>query len=291
MFPLDQIPAIQSNPENYRLLQEVESMPRPDGDMANPANLSPFAIVDVETTGLSRFNDGVTEFGMVTGYYDRDRLEIVALDEPRSWFNDCGIPISEEAQRKTKITDDMVKGRSIPWDEIRPWLKDALVIAYNAPFDRPFLEPLEPAFGKLPWACAYRGIDWEIHGVEPGKLEYVAYQHNLFYGSHRAGTDCLALAQMLVINHSAFAELVTNARRNSVQVDAFGFPCDYKDLLKARGYNWQEEIGSIRKRWWADIYADEIEAEKAFLDSAPDYSSSRARYTPLNAFTRFKGVS
>lgn len=291
MFPLDQIPAIQANPQNYRLLQEVSSLPRPGGDSMSLTNLSPFAIVDVETTGLSHHTDAVTEFGMVWGQYYKDTLEIASIGNPRSWFQDPGVPIPEEVVRKTKITDEMVAGKCIPWDDVEPWFQSRpLIIAHNAGFDRPFCENMSDVFKSAPWCCTYRGLDWETHGAEPGKLEYLAFQHGIFYGSHRAGTDCLALAHILKRNQSAFAELVANARKPSVQIDAYGYPYDHKDLLKARGWNWQDDSHGIRKRWWADVFVDRVEDEKAFLNQVPGYNSSRCTYTDKTAFTRFKAV-
>ena len=50
----------------------------------------------------------------------------------------------------------------------------SLVIAYNAGFDRPFLELRFGVFASLPWGCSYRDVPWKDFGHASASLEFLA---------------------------------------------------------------------------------------------------------------------
>lgn len=94
-----------------------------------------FVIFDIETTGLSPVNCGITEIGAV-----RYRGgEIVDIFET---YVDPMMPIPENITELTGITDDMVKGAPSPSDAVKSFLKFAgndILIAHNANFDIGFI--------------------------------------------------------------------------------------------------------------------------------------------------------
>jgi DNA polymerase-3 subunit epsilon len=94
----------------------------------------PLAIVDLETTGGDPRVDRITEIGIV----------LVDGAQRREWSSlvNPGVPIPENIQRFTGITDAMVA--SVPRfaalaDELAALLQDRLFIAHNARFDFGFL--------------------------------------------------------------------------------------------------------------------------------------------------------
>lgn len=291
MFPLEKLPAVKATPQHYRLHTHLSALPWP-GITEGVKTKVPFLIIDVETTGKNHGVDGVTELGLVYGEYCKDTLRITNFGAPQSWYNDPGIPIPEKIQKLTKITDEMVRGHKLPLREIDRFLdQKPLVIAHFAPFDRPFVESVAPAFAKLPWACSCTEIDWFELGYEGGnKLKYLATDHGFYYDAHRAGIDCQALAQILTLNQPAFAELVGNARKPSFLVEAFDTPFETKDSLSDRGYRWRAAAPGVKKCWWRCVPGDDIEDEKAFLNSLPGYRHSKAGLMLQTAFTRFKAV-
>lgn len=95
-----------------------------------------YTVLDLETTGLSKFYHRITEIGAVRV----QNGEIV--DEYQTLVNP-GVHIPSFITRLTGISDDMVKDKD-PIDKTLPnltrFLKADVVVAHNASFDRGFLE-------------------------------------------------------------------------------------------------------------------------------------------------------
>lgn len=293
-FPLDALPAIQANPEHYRL---IERIPLTREDVSFPLALNdkvgderPFVVVDTETTGLDTTADLIIELGLVRGYYSPSAERITSISGVLSCFEDPGKPIPEEITRITGITDDDVAGQAFDETEIARWFEgDPLVLAHNARFDRPMLERRFPAFDKCGWACTLQGVPWKDMGYESAKLEYLLYRHGYFYEGHRAGTDCLATIWLLHASQDAFSALLSSARQPTVIVHAFGAPFDVKDALKARGYRWHPGDAGANKCWWTQVKESDLEAEQDFLEATYHNGSGNAHYVKQTARTRFKG--
>jgi DNA polymerase-3 subunit epsilon len=170
-------------------------------------------------------------------------------------LEDPGRPIPSDVSDLTGITDEMVRGRRIDEAQVERLLGDAqLVVAHNARFDRPFVETRLPAFAGLPWACSIADIDWAAEGRGSSRLEYLVMKCGWFYDAHRAAMDCHALLAVLneplpVSGRIGLARLLEAARADSFRVFADGAPFETKDLLKSRGYRWDQE----RRVWHADL--------------------------------------
>lgn len=127
-------------------------------DMAASWRELSFVSVDVETTGFDAAEERVIEVGIVR--FDRGQ-------RAERWGSlvNPGIPIPAKITEITGITDDMVADkpdfRQLKW-EIWGRLRDRLFLAYNAGFDRGFLEaemtrvgltlPPQPVLDPLVWA-------------------------------------------------------------------------------------------------------------------------------------------
>lgn len=286
MFPLQKLPAVQANPQDFRLLTKLPELARPFIIRESfPEHEQPLLIVDVETTGLDHQKDSVIEIGLCLCSYLPGEEHITRIIKSDSYYNDPGFPIPELITKLTGITDEMVRGHRIDWEKHLSayFAGRPLVVAHNAPFDRPFVEPLLPAEKQnLPWACSCNEIDWAELGHEGAKLSYLGVDHGFFYDSHRAKADCEAVAWMLAKNKKAFRQLLCRALSPSVTVAAVRAPYDVKDDLKAAGYRWDGTV------WSKAVPEFQEGAELKFLDALPGYSSKRARLTRLDATERFK---
>jgi DNA polymerase-3 subunit epsilon len=94
-----------------------------------------FTAFDIETTGLEPKRDRIAEFGAIK--FDRRGIIVryATLINP-------GIPMPPEAGRVNRITDAMLAGQP-PIEEALPdflmFVKDAVIVAHNAPFDCGFV--------------------------------------------------------------------------------------------------------------------------------------------------------
>ncbi|MCE7030589.1 3'-5' exonuclease [Jiella avicenniae] len=245
---------------NYRILRRLE--PRPVLAGWTPAMKRPGeklgVILDTETTGLDATVDEIIELGMVTFTYGAEGIgDVVSVF---SRLREPARPIGPEITRITGITDEMVAGRTIDPAEVAAFVAPAdLVIAHNARFDRPFCERFAPGFADKPWACSVAEVDWSELGFEGAKLTYLVGQCGFFHNGHRAVDDCHALLEVLAFEAEArttgFSRLVASAERRSCRIFAVGSPFELKDLLKARGYRWNDGSDGRPKSWW--IEADE----------------------------------
>ena len=103
-----------------------------------------YCVFDLETTGLSATFDRITEFGgviMENGVVV-DRLDILVNPE---------MHIPDKIQKKTKITDEMVK--DCPriedvMDKIEAFIGDSILVTHNASFDFSFLNESRLRMGK-----------------------------------------------------------------------------------------------------------------------------------------------
>jgi DNA polymerase III subunit epsilon len=115
-------------------------------------------------------------------------------------------------------------------------------------------------------------VDWEREGFAGTKLGYLLGGCGLFHDSHRADEDCRALLEILSrplpsTGEVAMKRLLDTARKPSMRIWAENAPFDFKDILKARGYRWNDGADGRPRSWWSDLHPDALEGELAFLRS------------------------
>lgn len=277
---------------DYRVLRRL--LPRPIVPVVRPAPMgtSIGVIIDTETTGLDHSKDEVIELGMVAFTFANGLVGDVvgvfsALREPT-------VEISAEITRITGITQETVAGQSIDIAAVAAFIEDAdLVIAHNARFDRPFCEKLAPGFDYKPWACSVSEVDWSGLGYEGSKLGYLVGQSGWFHQGHRAVDDCHALLEVLAapsrtgVSHP-FGQLAASAERTRLRVWAEGSPFHTKDMLKERGYRWNDGSDGRPKSWWIEVEEDAHSNEIAFLHTEIYQVEVDLWVERLSACERFK---
>ncbi len=120
-------------------------------DLGTPLSEVTFVVVDLETTGGSPADSGITEIGAVKVRGGRVLGELATLV-------DCGLPIPPHITVLTGITQTMVLGAPRVAEVVTSFLEFArgcVLVAHNAPFDTGFLKA----------ACARLGHPWPAFTV------------------------------------------------------------------------------------------------------------------------------
>lgn len=87
-----------------------------------------------------------------------------------------------------------------------------------------------------------------------------------------------------------FRNLLESARKSLLRIWAEGSPFDMKDVLKARGYRWNDGADGRPKSWWVEVAEEAGEAEFSFLRREV-YRREVEPYTQrITAFERFRGA-
>ena len=159
-----------------------------------------FAVLDVETTGLSHEQGHrVCEVGVIKLRAGKEIDRYHTLVHP-------GMPVPEEAQRIHKITDEMLR-EAPPFGQVsrklREFLAGTVMIAQNARFDLGFInsEFIRSGLGKL--AIPVVDTITLARRVRPGlsgySLDRLAHHFQITVDTrHRAMGDCEVTVQVFL---------------------------------------------------------------------------------------------
>jgi DNA polymerase III subunit epsilon len=251
--------------------------------------------IDTETTGLNHLQDKIIEVGIVAFEYDPVSAEIIRVVDRYSAFEDPGFPLSAEIIEITGITDDMVHGQIFDDEQVNRFANpEIMVIAHNAGFDRKFVEARFPQFSGVPWACTVNQINWQTERISTRVLEYLLFKFGWFIHAHRALDDAEGLLGVLleklpVSNVPVFKALLDTCHEVTSKLYAVGAPYDKKDLLKQRGYRWNDGSEGSTKAWWVSVPSDREQDELSWL-AGEVYSrgtSDGVLISRVNALDRF----
>ena len=262
---------------DYRILRRLQPK-QVFADSPDGRRLLKGIVLDTETTGLNTSLCKVIELGMILFEFDPETGQLHRVLKVFDELEDPGVPIPPETTAVHHITDDMVRGKRINDHEVQSMLAEtSVVIAHNAPFDRPFVEQRWPAFENKHWACSIKDIDWKAEGLGSAKLEYLLQTQGYFYDAHRAEMDCWALLELLnmVLPQSqqpVLLHLLETLNQPQVRLSALGSPFDTKDLLKARGYRWDGD----RKTWYRSLSSEKVLEEEIIWLKQKVYAGKRA---------------
>lgn len=159
-----------------------------------------FVVVDIEATGAKMPPNRIIELGAYRVHHGRITDEFVTLVNPE-------IPIPRFVVALTGITNDMVKEAPLFADVVPQWLefvKDAVLIAHNAPFDTNFLNHeisrVYPGQRMInPHLCTVTLSRNAVPGLANYRLETVANHFSIpIVARHRAGSDAEATAEVFI---------------------------------------------------------------------------------------------
>ncbi|MBT8136760.1 MAG: 3'-5' exonuclease [Gammaproteobacteria bacterium] len=278
--------------QDYRVVRRLRARPRYRPDPEDTAQLRRGLFVDVETTGLDAATDAIIQLALVPFTFTRDG-SICEVGDGYEQYDDPGRPIPEKVTQLTGIRDEDVAGQEIDWSAVADYAAAAdLVIAHNAGFDRRFVEARCEAFEQRAWACSMREIPWSEEGLESPKQEYLAYRYGFFYDGHRAGADCLAGIHLLTRSlpasgRPALAALLDNARRTTYRLWALNSPFEAKDLLRARGYRWNNGTDGRHKAWYAEVDEEDCASEQEYLETEIYKRDIKLPIDKITAFNRY----
>ncbi|MGA7826764.1 MAG: 3'-5' exonuclease [Geobacteraceae bacterium] len=260
-----------------------------------PASLVGLCI-DTETTGLDYAQEKIIEMGIVAFEYDPASAEIIRIVGRYSGFEDPGFPLDEEITQITGITDEMLAGQAFDDELITAMAKGAsLVIAHNAAFDRKFVEARFPVFVELPWACTLSQINWQEERLSSRTLEFLLYKCGGYcINAHRALDDTegllgLLLGRLPLSDTPIFKALLEESLGVTSKICAVGAPFDKKELLKQRGYRWNDGSRGGNKCWWVTVPRDHEAEELDFLaeEIYPGGNTSSVEINRIDAYSRF----
>lgn len=252
--------------------------------------------IDTETTGLNHAEDKVIELGIVAFGYDPLSGEIIRIVDRYNGFEDPGQPLAAEITEITGITDAMLAGQTFDDASVIALAERAtLVIAHNSAFDRKFVEARYPVFAGLPWACTVSQLDWQKERISSRSLEYLLYKCGGYcINAHRALDDAegvlgLLLGRFPKSGESVFKALLERAMEITSRVCAAGAPFDKKDLLKERGYRWNDGSKSCCKGWWISLPQECEQDEMTYLANEiyPGGNTSSVVISRIDAYARF----
>jgi DNA polymerase-3 subunit epsilon len=230
-------------------------------------DLRQICLIDVETAGLDWTRHRVIEVCAARVQFD-DAGNIVGIRSIGEGLEDPGHPLPPEISALTGLTDAMLSGQRINRQALTERIASCEgVIAFNAGFDRPFIEALLPDLPRVNWGCAMKDVPWRQFGFEPGPQNYLLMQAGYYPPSaHRARQDVLSLTQLLAHTcsdgESVMAKLLAAMAAPAWRFEATRAPFDAKDALKDRGYRFRKQgKGAL---WHKHVRHGEYDAELAW---------------------------
>lgn len=201
------------------------------------------AILDTETTGLDADQDQIIEICVAMALVDA-RGRIVGIQSIGSALESPGYPLDPAIVKLTGLTDADLTGQGIDRERLAAFIEHCDgVVAFNAQFDRPFVERLLPQMDSRPWGCAMRDVPWHDLGFEPGPQNYLLMQALRYNpAAHRAKDDVLSLVELL--DHvcrdgeSVMAKVLSAMAAPAYRFEASTATYSYRHDLKRRGYRW-----------------------------------------------------
>lgn len=280
--------AITPSSDRQRVLLPVRTREEWPKDAPGDGPFRRVAIVDTETTGLDWRRHKVIEIAAATALVN-EAGRIVAIPSLGSGPQDPGHPLSPEISQLTGLTDAMLKDKVIDRDRLTSFLSECeAVLAFNAGFDRPFIDALLPDLPAMQWGCVMADIPWRKIGFEPGPQNYCLMQAGRFAGAaHRAKDDVLSLTE-LADHVCADGESIMAKVLAAINAPAWRFEATWatyyqRDLLRDRRYRWRSE--GQRGVWHKHIRAGEYQAEWDWHVTATGHEPS---VVPLPAAERYR---
>jgi DNA polymerase-3 subunit epsilon len=232
-------------------------------------------LLDIETTGLNPEKDEIIQISILP-FFVNDAYSITGYKKPIIKFQEIDKNLPDNIVNLTNITDDMLKGNSIPWEAILKLFNSAdAIMAYNSEFDLKFikftLEKLKLEIPKVNFCCAMKDIDWnELFPSKTPSLELLCHYHGFWLnGRHNALNDVLCLFQIFVLydlqSKSKLKECLEKSRKNQWKLYVINTQFVDSFFLKSRKFKWDNSL----KIWYSafDSY-EKLNEEKSILQNS-----------------------
>ena len=273
-------------PHGVRLLKPVKRREEWPKVATDGVSLRHLIILDVETTGFDPLRHAVVELCAARIAIDGEGA-VAAVECVRTGLHDPGHPMSDTIREITGLNDEDLAGQSIDPDALMSFLNTgAAVVAFNAGFDRPFIEGIAPKASSLRWGCAMRDIPWRTLGFEPGSQGYLLCQCGYFNPvAHRAKDDVLSLVQLMAHEcedgETVALKMLAAVDGRQWRFEAPGAVYNQRHELKDRGYRWSAQ----NKLWHKVVRGTEFRREYRWYKSV---IGQRPAVVPLLATERYR---
>lgn len=230
------------------------------------------AIVDVETTGLDPVQDELITLSLVCVEVDGATGELLKVIDNYTGHRAPTRPMSLAIEQIVRIPAKDLAGQVLDVGRITAALKGCeLVVAHHAAFDRSFIEPHVPAFGKLAWGCSLRDIDWFGTEKQPkASIEHLAILYGIESSNGTPEADCNALVRAMsmplpVSGFTGFAALLASAHLPRYRYWIPGPGAENTALLQELGFTFDHEANA-----WSRVTGgvDSARLESALVDMA-----------------------
>jgi DNA polymerase III epsilon subunit family exonuclease len=195
----------------FRFVDDTTVELQPDFERRRLEDLD-FVVVDVEATGAKTPPNRIIEIGAYRIRHGRIVDKFLTLVNPE-------LPIPRFVVALTGISNEMVRQAPLFKDVAPLWLefvRDAVLIAHNAPFDTTFLNHeisrVYPGHRMINTnLCTVKLARRTVPGLMNYRLDTVADHFSIpIANRHRAGSDALATAEV-------FLHLLTRLKQNGVE--------------------------------------------------------------------------
>lgn len=248
-------------------------------------------ILDIETNGLDVDKNYIIEIGFIVYEVNRDTGKIISKVKEYQALQEIKEPLTKKIINITNLTDEMLKGQIIDWDEVNDLLSQcSYILAHNSYFDRGFIDKRVLSSSRIIWGCSLSQIDWIGKGFQSKSLVNLCLAHGIYYDGHRAVNDVEATTYLLQQkrdddSHCYLKQLLDEIDKPQQIVVAHKYPATKKDVLKDRGYIWAGDIWS----WVRILNEDEsVREELKWLENKIYEKNNTSYVVKINPVDNFK---
>lgn len=293
IFPVNRFNDIQNAPADFKMLERIP-LTRPDilsrlpvqfEEVSKQEQLCPLVFASINTSGIDVSKEFIIELALVRCTYSISRRTVVSVDYYYHEYEDPRFQLSEDVQRYTHVTNQMIKDRSFDESQVRRILADSpLVIAFKPEMVRPFFERRFPIFADLSWGSASVDVPWRELGIKGSRLPYITTDHGYYYDFNSAGEQALTMSYIMYCRPEALESILNVATMSSYRIELKNFPRESKDKIKALGFRWDSD-----KRLWAFLAKTKNDLDmlwQELINIEPNYNN--AIVYQITARERFK---
>lgn len=273
--------------QGYRVLRRLVPLERGTDPSDRPAWLHGCA-VSVETSGAVPGRDRVIALSMQR-FSLGQAGGVIATSPRREWLEDPMTPLPEEVAATTGLTDEDVRGRRIEDADATSMLLSAdFVVAYDAPFHRPWIEERLPVARGLAWACLATDAVWPPFDWCPSSLPALLASAGMFRDDIGSPGDVDAIVRLLDHRPGGEATIATRllagAARTTVVLSVRSASSAVSRTLRERGYRWD----AVDRCWSIELPEDAVADEGARLrgsgpEEGMDFRCRRMDWTRRHA--------